>query len=95
MPLTAVLFATTSPSLSSLVLVTRPDDAGEIVSFCFCAVDAATTRWRDIGAEGVTLERFGRGIASILSALMGEERLVALASNIRRTMVVEGEIAKE
>jgi len=67
LPLDPVLFATTRPSLSSLPFVTRPEDAGENMSFCFCAADAVMTGWttrrRAMGADGAIFERFGRGIA--------------------------------
>ena len=36
------LLATTRPSLSSLVLLLCPEEAGENRSFCFCTADAVT-----------------------------------------------------
>ena len=56
----------TRPSLSLLLFVTRPDNCGENIS-SFCAgeimrVDRGTC-WT--GTEGVTLDRFGRGMMLI------------------------------
>ena len=53
-----MLFLVTRPSLSSLPFV-RAEDFGDGVS---CVDVAAGLRTSAVGAEGATLERFGRGI---------------------------------
>ena len=53
----------TRPSLSLLLFVTRPENCGEnISSFCDGEVMRADRGTCWTGTEGVTLERFGRGI---------------------------------
>ena len=56
----------TRSSLSLLPLVTRPEDGGEnICSSCAGEVMGAGRGTCWTGTEGVTLERFGRGIILI------------------------------
>ena len=56
----------TRPSLSLLPFVTRPGNCGEnISSFCAGEVMGAGRGTCWTGTEGVTLERFGRGIMLI------------------------------
>ena len=54
----------TSPSLSSLPFIARPEDDGEAVA-CFCLtvdVEVGSTA-RVVGIDNATLVRFGRGMA--------------------------------
>ena len=58
-----VLLFVTNPSLSSLLVVSRPEELWEGFSDCDSAViDVVGFETRKVGSEGASLLRFGRGI---------------------------------